>query len=536
MLGGPLSQSSSNGDTHMSTKFFRSKIALTFAVAFAGGVLFASGMDLTRYSWAQPAKGAGQPGARGPNSPDAVGSFANVAERVTPTVVAIRTVQVAKVQRVPRSGRAVPPGMEDFFQQFGNGQQPERQGEGSGFILTNDGYIITNNHVVADADRVTVTLADQRSFNAKVVGRDSTTDVAVVKIDAKNLPTLPVGDDNQARIGDWVLAVGNPLGLDFTVTAGIISAKSRGNTDLGPSRGGMTISDFIQTDAAINPGNSGGPLINLKGEAIGLNSMIASETGYFSGYGFAIPITLVKQVADQLIKDGRVRLPVLGISVGQVGADDAGINGLTGNNGVLVQGFNPADSGPAKDAGIMVGDVVIAIGGEPVTRVSALQRVVRSHAVGETVQVDVMRYGTKKQFKVKLAEGNTPVRVASASPATPEPVAAPGPKLVGKLGIAVEAVPAEIAQGLKLPAGVGVKVSEVSSNSPAKDKLSASPVQVDIITDILYPGPRRQVKTPAELQSVIAGLKDGEYISLMVTSLDLQQRSRQDRVVNIRAN
>lgn len=522
----------------MSTRFFRSKIAITFAVAFAGGVLFASGMDLTKYSWAQPTKAtAGQVAVRGPNSPDAAGSFANVAERVTPTVVAIKTVQEArKVQRgTPRGGRPVPPGMEDFMQQFGGGQQPERQGEGSGFILTNDGYIITNNHVVADADRVTVTLADQRTFSAKVVGRDPTTDVAVVKIDAKNLPTLPIGDDNQARIGDWVLAVGNPLGLEFTVTAGIISAKGRGS-ELGSGRGGMTISDFIQTDAAINPGNSGGPLINMQGEAVGLNSMIASETGYFSGYGFAIPITLVRQVADQLIKEGRVRVPVLGISVGQVGADDAGINGLKSNNGVLVQGYNPVDGGPAKDAGIMVGDVVVAIGGQPVTRVSALQRVVRSHAVGETVEVEVVRYGVKKQFKVKLVEGNSPTTVASAQGVTPEPVAAPAPKTIGKFGIAVEPVPADIAQVLKLPAGVGVKVSEVASNSPAKDKLFATPANVDVITDILFPGPRRPVKSAAELQSVIAGLKDGEYISLMVTRLDLQARSQGTSVVNIRAN
>ena len=527
----------------MSTRFFRSKIAITTVVAFSGGVLFASGMDFTKYSWAQPTKTtAGQIGVRGPNSPDAAGSFASVAERVTPSVVAIKTVQEArKIKAAPRGGRAVPPGMEDFFQQFGGGanggQMPERQGEGSGFILTNDGYIITNNHVVADADRVTVTLADQRTFNARVVGRDSTTDVAVVKIDAKNLPTLPVGDDNQARIGDWVLAVGNPLGLDFTVTAGIISAKSRGSELGSPRAFGMTISDFIQTDAAINPGNSGGPLINLKGEAIGLNSMIASETGYFSGYGFAIPITLVKQVADQLIKEGRVRVPVMGISVQPVGAEDAGINGLTGTGGVLVQGFSLADGGPAKEAGILPGDVVVAIGGQSVPRVSALQRIVRSHAVGETVAVDVMRYGTKKQFKVKLVEGNTPTKVASTDAVTPEPAAAPAAKTIGKFGIAVEAVPAEVAQALKLPAGVGVKVSEVSSNSPAKDKLVANPAQVDVITDVLFPGPRRQIKSAAELQAVISGLKDGEYISLMVTGLDMQQRAIiPAHVVNIRAN
>lgn len=521
----------------MSNRFFRSKALVTGVVAFAGGVLFASSMDFTKYSWAQPTKGAtAQIATRGPNAPDAAGSFANVAERVTPTVVAINTVREARQARVnPRGQQRVPQGMEDFFQQFGGqggGQQREMRGEGSGFIVSADGYIITNNHVVADADRVTVTLSDQRVYSAKVVGRDSTTDVAVVKIEAKGLPTLPIGDDNSARIGDWVLAVGNPLGLDFTVTAGIISAKSRG-AEIGRS-GGMTISDFIQTDAAINPGNSGGPLINLKGEVVGLNSAIASETGYYSGYGFAIPITLVKQVADALIKEGRVRVPILGISVGAVGAEDAGINGLNVNSGVLVQGFNPAEGGPAKAAGILPGDIVTAIAGQPVTRVSALQRIVRSHAVGETVDVDVMRYGQKKQFKVKLIEGNVPAKLATGpETTTPDVVPAPAVKSIGKFGITVEAVPAELAQGLQLPAGIGVRVTEVAGGSPAKDKLFAGS---DIITDVLFPGPRRQIKTAAELQTLIAGLKDGEYVSLMVTSFDIQNRSKQSRVVNLRAN
>lgn len=521
----------------MSTRFSRSRFVLTGAVAFAGGVLFASGMDLTKYSWAQPTRGvAGQPAVRGPNSPDAAGSFANVAERVTPTVVAINTLREARQARPgqQRGRQQVPQGMEDFFQQFGGApQQREQRGEGSGFIMTSDGYIITNNHVVADADVVTVTLSDQRSFTAKVVGRDSTTDVAVVKIDAKGLPTLPIGDDNQARIGDWVLAVGNPLGLDFTVTAGIISAKARGS-EMG-NRGGMNISDFIQTDAAINPGNSGGPLINLKGEAVGLNSMIASETGYFSGYGFAIPITLVKQVADALIKDGRVRLPILGVSVTAVTAEDAGINGLSSNIGVKVEGFNPPDSGPAKDAGIMPGDLIVSIGGQEVTRVSMLQRIVRSHAVGETVNVDVMRYGTKKQFKIKLVEANAvPTRVASNSATTTPDVAPPAAssKAIGKFGISVETVGADLLQALQIPSGV--RVTEVTSASPAKDKLFA---EQDIITDIMFPGPRRAVKTAAELQSFIAGLKDGEYVSLSVTPFDPGRRIKgSPRIVNIRAN
>jgi len=298
-------------------------------------------------------------------------------------------------------------------------------------------------------------------------------------------------------------------------------------------RGGMNISDFIQTDAAINPGNSGGPLINLKGEAIGLNSMIASETGYYSGYGFAIPITLVKDVAEDLIKDGRVRLPILGISVQPVGAEDAGINGLTTNQGVLVQGFNPPEGGPAKEAGIQVGDVIVAIGGQPVPRVSMLQRIVRSHEVGEVVTVDVMRYGTKKQFKVKLIEANSaPVRVASNETTTPDVVTPGSAKTIGKLGISVETASPDFLQALNIPAGV--RVTEVTSGSPAKDKLFAGS---DLITEVMFPGPRRPVKTASELQSAIAGLKEGEYLSLMVTPYDPGRRVKgTPRVVNIRAN
>ena len=224
--------------------------------------------------------------------------FADIAERVTPAVVAVNTTRNAAPAARMR-GRA-PQGMEDFLNQFGGEPQPRQQrGEGSGFIITADGYIVTNNHVVADADQVQIVLSDGRTFKAKVVGTDSTTDVAVVKIDAKGLPTLPVGNDESTRIGDWVLAIGNPLGLDFTVTAGIISAKGRGSEIDLPNAGGFTISDFIQTDAAINPGNSGGPLVNLRGEVIGINSAIASQTGFYSGYGFAIP--------DHAGEDGRRR-------------------------------------------------------------------------------------------------------------------------------------------------------------------------------------------------------------------------------------
>jgi serine protease Do len=443
-------------------------------------------------------------------------SFADIAERVTPGVVAVNTTRTARPR--PQVRGRTPQGMEDFLEQFGPQQPRQQRGEGSGFIVTADGYIVTNNHVVADADQVSITLSDGRTFKAKVVGTDSTTDVAVVKIEAKGLPTLAIGNDETTRIGDWVLAVGNPLGLDFTVTAGIISAKGRGSEIQLPNSGNFTISDFIQTDAAINPGNSGGPLINLRGEVIGLNSAIASQTGFYSGYGFAIPITLVKAVTDDLIKE----VPVMGVSVGRIDPEDAGINGLSRVAGVKVAGFNPADGGPAKAAGIEVGDIIVTVDGKPVDRVSSLQRVVRSRRVGDLVPVEVMRFGTRKSFKVKLVEADAVSRVAALPEAAAKAVPA-----AGKLGITLEAVPAEVADRMKLD-GRGVRVSDVAEDGPARDKLAAGS---DIVLEVLYPTPRRTVKSVSDLQGVLSGLKDGDYVSLLVQNMDPRVGQR---VVNIR--
>jgi serine protease Do len=506
----------------MAARFSRFRFATAAVVSFAGGVLFASGMDWTKISWAQSTTG-NRPAVstRGPMSSEGVGSFADIAERVTPGVVAVNTTRTAR-PRANMRGRA-PQGMEDFLEQFGGPQPRQQRGEGSGFIMSSDGYIVTNNHVVADADQVSITLSDGRIFKAKVVGTDSTTDVAVVKIEAKGLPTLTIGNDENTRIGEWVLAVGNPLGLDFTVTAGIISAKGRGQEINLPNAGNFTISDFIQTDAAINPGNSGGPLINMRGEVIGLNSAIASQTGFYSGYGFAIPITLVKNVSDDLIKEGRVRLPVMGVSVTRIEPEDAGINGLARVAGVKVAGFNPPDGGPAKAAGIEVGDVIITVDGKPVDRVSSLQRIVRMRKVGERIPVEVMRFGTKKRFDVRLEEANATGRLA-VTPESPEAATNPS---AGKLGLTVEALPADIAARLRTN-GRGVRVADVSEDGPARDKIAAGS---DIVLAVLYPTPRRDVRTVGDLQSAVSTLKDGDYVSLLLQSMDPRLGQR---VVNLR--
>jgi serine protease Do len=383
------------------------------AIAFASGIVFASGFDLTRFGYAQSRGTSAKPTVQEVKPiADASNAFVSIAEHVTPAVVSIQAERDAKqsVQRSPR--RNGPPGLEDFFQKFDPRSAPA-EASGSGFIVSKDGYILTNNHVVEDFDRLNVTLTDHRVFKAKVVGRDPTTDVAVIKIEGKDLPTATLGNDESARVGEWVLAIGNPLGLDFTVTAGIVSAKGRGSTELqGLNRDAYAITDFIQTDAAINPGNSGGPLVNSRGEVIGINSAIASQTGYYSGYGFAIPITLAKQVMDDIVEHGRVRRAVIGVQISPVSPEDASVAGLKDIAGVLVGGYSD-DNSPARAAGLEAGDVIVAADGKPIDRVSTLQRIIRGHEPGETVTVDVMRYGTKKTFKVKLAEAPSNATVAS---------------------------------------------------------------------------------------------------------------------------
>ncbi len=483
----------------------RARWMIGIAIAFFGGLMVASAMDWTRLGFAQdkPLAADVQPLA------DASNAFVAIADHVTPAVVSIR---VDSKTRAPKRGRSpfgdlLPPGFEDPMQGFP--QTPQiQESSGSGFIVSKDGYILTNNHVVTGpdrqtpADKITVRLLDQREFTARVVGNDPTTDVAVIKIEGKDFPTVPLGDDSKARVGEWVLAIGNPLGLDFTVTAGIISAKGRSLPGLLGTQ--YSITDLIQTDAAINPGNSGGPLVNARGEVVGLNTAIASQTGYYSGYGFAIPVTLAKRVMDQIIKDGHVRFGVLGVAIDEVDADAAAVAGLKEIRGVLVQAFQPdTDVNPAKKAGLQVGDVIVKADGEQIARVSMLQRIVRTHSPGETVKIEVMRYGTPKTFDVKLGEPPAGNQIASAAGgATP-----PASPASLKLGVTFGPIPVA-----NRPAGVpanGAFVQNIEALGPAYGKLAPS----DIITEVLHPK-AVQVKGVADLQNVLNGLKAGDYISL----------------------
>ncbi len=509
----------------MATRYSRARLGAAVVTAFVCGLLFASGFDLTRFGFAQDGKGAKVASSQVQSLAETGNAFEAIADHVTPAVVSIQTqrVRVAR-NRVPRA----PGGIEDFFRNFEQQQQgqPREQAQeasGTGFIVSKDGYILTNNHVVADADKVTVTMLDKRSFAAKVIGRDPTTDVAVIKVDGSDLPVANLGDDNAARVGQWVVAIGNPLGLDFTVTAGIISAKGRPLPGL--LQGNYAITDYIQTDAAINPGNSGGPLVNIRGEVIGINSAIASSTGFYAGYGFAIPVSLAKQVMNDLIAYGKVRRAVIGVRIGDATADDAKAAGLDRVTGVLVGGYAPGDS-PAKDAGIQAGDVIIAADGKPTERVSTLQRIVRSHKPGETVSFDVMRFGTKKSFRVKLTEApDDPEAVASngGNDVTPTKASPVVSRKLDKLGITVEPLSADMRAQVAEPYKRGLIVSDVSVSGPSFHKLSADGT---ILLEVLNPGPRRPLRSAADLDAVLSSVKSGDLISLMVYDMGPQGTTR----------
>ncbi|MDZ7632353.1 MAG: trypsin-like peptidase domain-containing protein [Gemmatimonadaceae bacterium] len=509
----------------------RAKVVGAVTAAFVGGLAIATAFELPQQSFAQTSSGSTIRTPSGPRDDGGAPGFADVAERVTPAVVSIQVEKDAPRRPQARRPSNVPPGMEEFFNQFqGRAPREPMEGSGTGFLISNTGYILTNNHVVADADRIKVVLTDHREFSAKLIGKDPTTDVAVIKIDGSGFPTVPFGDDNAARIGSWVLAIGNPLGLDFTVTAGIISAKGRGGPTLSrPLRNNYAITDFIQTDAAINPGNSGGPLVNARGEVIGINSMIASETGYYSGYGFAIPISLAKNVSDDLIAHGRVRRAVLGIQIKEVTAEEAKAAQLPTIAGVTVGDFAPSEDNvpsPAKAAGLEPGDVITAIDGMTVDRVGALQRVVRMKKPGDVVSVDVMRFGDKKSFRVRLAEApSEPIVKAVSNETDAAPEANVGVS-ADKLGITVEPISEAFSREARVPATVkGVRVSQIDVTSGARGKLFDS----DIITEVVYPRPRRAVRTTSELQAALSSLKTGDVITLGVYNVQ-QQANRVETI------
>jgi serine protease Do len=471
------------------------------------------------------------------------GSFAPIARAVTPAVVSIETVLPPDTtgEDQDQGGGGIPPGMippgmlPPGFRGPGGGgpggpggggpDQGARRALGSGFLVTSDGYLLTNNHVVADAKRVTVGLSDRRIFPGHVIGRDPSTEVALVKIDATGLPTLTLGNDSTVQVGDQVLAVGNPLGLNFTVTSGIISAKGRGGTLGGLFASRYAIVDFLQTDAVINPGNSGGPLIDMHGRVIGINTAIASPTGVYAGYGFAVPISIAQIVMNELRTTGHVSHPILGVQVQDVGPADAAAAGLHEIRGVLIQGVTGSNS-PAAKAGIQAGDVIVSVDNHAIDRVSDLQRLIFGYKPGQTVPVDVMRFGTSHTFKLTLGEPPAAQQLASA---------ASGDETGGgvasrRLGISVVPVSPNVATQLGL-SGVheGLVVVRVDPSGPAFGVLFQNDV---IVAALGASGTRRPIRTVDDLQAAVSHPENGA-VSLLVSTVPPNGGAPQTRVANI---
>ena len=493
----------------MSDGWLRRLWSGSVAIAFLVGLGLAGMLDLPGFSAAQ--QSGARPTAAAPTpqaAPAAVAglqslseAFASVAEQVKPSVVYIRSGRTsAREQQRPEM--QVPPGFEEFFRQFPRPQAPEfQENAGSGFIVSRDGYILTNDHVVDGSEQVTVRLLDRREFRAKVVGTDPNTDLAVLKIDATNLTPAPLGDSDASRVGEWVLAVGNPLGenLTFTVTSGIISAKGRSLAL--PNVSDRSIQDFIQTDAAINPGNSGGPLVSVRGQVVGVNSAIASRTGLFSGYGFAIPINLARQVMDQIIANGRVQRVALGVTVRNASLNDATYVGLPEIRGVVVEDYG-SETSPARRAGLEPGDIIISVDGKPVEYVGQLQQRIAFRKPGEAVKIEVARKGgARKTIEVRLQELPAPASAARAAAGEGRGDTREEAASLGKLGISVT------------PGDSGLVVADVRPGGPSWGELAdAERGGPDVILSI----EGKPVRTADDMRRALAGTKPGDIVSLRV--------------------
>lgn len=427
------------------------------------------------------------------------GAFRSAAATALPAVV-----QVDVQARVTAaSNRRLPFGIPSLPQDHPPSVQ---RGTGSGFIIDEQGHVMTNNHVVEGAERIVVRLADGREYDAVTVGTDPNTDVAVIRIegaDAGSLPVSQFGDSDALKVGDWVLALGNPLGLDFTVTAGIVSAKNR-NINILTNEAGTQLEAFIQTDAAINRGNSGGPMVDLLGRIVGINTAIESQTGFFAGAGFAIPINLARKVGNDLITYGVVHRPRLGIQITEVDAADAQVYKLPSVAGAEIS--TPPERGtPAGDAGLQMGDVIVSIDGEPIRTVSELQARVARMRPGETVDVGVIRYGESLTRKVRLGEFE---RVAAR-----QPPASDGPNAEMRLGFRAMPAPAERAELVNERGDTFVAIAEVDPTGP----LGAGPFRIPRggVGPVILKLNGQDVRTVADVQRIARSVKSGDVVSMI---------------------
>lgn len=476
------------------------------------------GSALTVRGWS-PFKGGSNPALVLPDNQPRINQaltlttgFSAVAKAVTPAVVVIRT----KSRINPQQSPFLNP-FEDFFgdpDDNDSGPQPRRRvptpqpnapkgknrstplvptGTGSGVIVTQDGYILTNNHVVDGADDVQVELADKRIFKAKVIGTDPPSDIAVIKLDATDLPTVPLGDSNQAEVGDIVLAVGNPLGIGQTVTMGIISAKGRSTaTGGGVNR---NYEDFLQTDAPINRGNSGGALVNLKGELVGIPSQILSPSGGSIGIGFAIPTNMARRVMEQLVATGKVKRGLLGVTIQPVSVSPDVAEGLgyKGNQGVIVQSVEPGLS--ADKAGVKPGDIILEFEGKRVDDSNQLRNMVSQIPPGTAVKFKVWRDGSEREMTANLVEADALKTVATNTPeGTGKGDSGEGEGVLS--GVKVDNITSELAQRLNMTSGLkGVIVTSVDEDSPAASTLRRG--------DVIQSVNRQSVNNVAEFTAAV---------------------------------
>ena len=478
-------------------KFKRTLIALAVVGAFGIGAVTAERAGTFKQAVAEANPPATVAVASPRTSAAVLPDFADLVAQNGPAVVQISVSKEAhKVlgrRGMPRGdddddfGGMLPPWFRNIPMPKGPDATPSR-GVGSGFIIGSDGIVLTNAHVVDGADEVTVRLTDRREFKAKVLGVDKTTDVAVIKIDAKNLPAVKIGDPEKTRVGEWVVAIGTPYGLDNTVTSGIVSAKSR-------SLPGDSAVPFIQTDAAVNPGNSGGPLFNMKGEVIGINSQIFSRSGGFQGVAFAIPIDVAMNVKDQIQQHGKVHHGRLGVSIQDVNQSLADNFGMKDATGALVGSV--AKDGAAAKAGVEPGDVILKFDGKAITRSSELPPIVARLTPGSTVAMELWHDGKAKNVNVTIGELEDKATVASAKEDVGQ----------GKLGVAVRALTEEE----KKEAGIagGVVVEDVAG---AAARAGVQP------GDVILSVNRTAVKSPEQLKELIG--KAGKSVALLVQRED----------------
>ena len=466
-----------------------------------GGVVLSSRLD-----WV-PLADSAEPAAKLPLAEKAgPSSFVPVVKGATPAVVNISTTRVIKA---PQGGQQAPsPFMDDpFFRQFFGDeffrrfQMPRDRREsslGSGVIVDPNGYIITNNHVIAKADEIKVLLNDKREFIGKVVGTDPKTDLAVVKINAKDLPVIPWGDSDKLEVGEYVLAIGNPFALNSTVTMGIVSAVGRANVGIADYE------DFIQTDAAINPGNSGGALVNARGELVGVNTAIFSRSGGYMGVGFAVPANMTRAVMDSLIKNGKVTRGWLGVSIQDVTQNLAKQFGLTENKGALVSEVM-ADS-PAATAGIKSGDVIVSYDGKPVDGPAMLRNLVAQTPIGKSAKIEVLRDKKRETVNIKVAEQPKEMTQADGDEETLDG----GGKQSALGGLELRNLSPEISRQLGLPPGMhGVVITGLAPDSAAAQ---AGVEAGDVILEIN----RQAVRSVNDVRKISAKLPKNEGVLLLL--------------------